>query len=150
MLNKKEENIRKLVAKDAMIKPVFVYLNDDSQTIIKKLKKENVNVCLAVKKDKTFVGEISDDDLIKIFLHQAIFEPLAKELNVGYRRTIMYKKAKNLIRKHNSLVSLDTPINKVIELIYKKGFTYIPVVDKKKKVLGVVTPSSLLDLLEEY
>jgi len=145
-----KEDIKKLVAKDAMIKPVFVYLNDDSNSIIKKLKKEDVNVCIAVKKDKTFVGEIRDEDLIKIFLHQAKFEPVAKMLNVGYRRTIMYKTAKQLIRKHKLWVYLNTPINKVIELVYKKGFTYIPVVDKKKKVLGVVTPSSLLDLLEEY
>jgi CBS domain-containing protein len=150
MLKKKEEGVKRLVAKDAMIKPVFVYLDDDSQTIIRKLKREDINVCIVVRKDKTFVGEIADDDLLKIFLHEAKFEPLAKMLNIGYRRKIVYKKAKDLINKHKSWVSLDTPINKVIELVYTKGFTYIPVLDKKKKVLGVVTPSSLLDLLEEY
>ncbi len=144
------ENIRKLTAKNAMIKPVFVHQDDDIDKIIKKLKREDTNVCIVVTKDKRFVGEISDEDLIKLFLHQVRYEPLTKILNVGYKREFLYKKAKELINKHKSTVNLDTPINKVIELVYKEGFHYIPVLDKNKKVIGVVTPSSILDLLEHH
>ena len=61
------ENIRKLTAKDAMIKPVFVHHDDSANKIIKKLKREDTNVCIVVTKDKRFVGEISDEDLIKLF-----------------------------------------------------------------------------------
>ena len=142
------ENIRKLTAKDAMIKPVFVYQDDDTDKIIKKLKREDTNVCIVVTKDKRFVGEISNEDLIKLFLHQVIYEPLTNILNVGYKKEFLYKKAKELINKHKSTVNLDTPINKVIELVYKEGFHYIPVLDKNKKVIGIVTPSSILNLLE--
>lgn len=142
------ENIRKLTAKDAMIKPVFVYQDDDADKIIKKLKREDTNVCIVVTKDKRFVGEISNEDLIKLFLHQVKYEPLTKILNVGYKREFLYKKAKELINKHKSTVKPDTPINKVIELVYKEGFQYTPVLDKNKKVIGVVTPSSILNLLE--
>ncbi len=132
-----------------MIKPVFVYQDDDANKIIKKLKRENTNVCIVVTKDKRFVGEISDEDLIKLFLHQVKYEPLTKILNAGYRRGFLYKKAKELINKHKSTVNIDTPINKVIELVYKEGFHYITVLDKNKKVIGVVTPSSLIDLLQK-
>ena len=142
------ENISKLTAKDAMIKPVFVHQDDSADKIIKKLKKEDTNVCIVVTKDKRFVGEISDEDLIKLFLHQVKYEPLTKILDVGYKRGFLYKKAKELINKHKSTVSIDTPINKVIELVYKENFHYIPVVDNNKKVIGVLTPSSILDLLE--
>ena len=142
------EDIKRLTAKDAMIKPVFVYQDDDADRIIKKLKREDTNGCIVVTKDKRFVGEISDEDLIKLFLHQVRCEPLTKILNVGYKREFFYKKAKELINKHRSTVNIGTPINKVIELVYKEGFHYIPVVDKNKKVIGVVTPSSILDLLE--
>jgi len=142
------ENIRKLTAKDAMIKPVFVYQDDDTDKIIKKLKREDTNVCIVVTKDKRFVGEISNEDLIKLFLHQVRYEPLTNILNVGYKKEFLYKKAKELINKHKSTVNLDTPINKVIELVYKEGFHYIPVLDKNKKVIGIVTPSSILNLLE--
>ncbi len=141
------EDIRRLTAKDAMIKPVFVYQDDDADKIIKRLKREDTNVCIVVTKDKRFVGEINDEDLIKLFLHQVKYEPLTKILNTGYRRGFLYNTAKELINKHKSTVNINTPINKVIELIYKEGFQYIPVLDKNKKVIGVVTPSSILDLL---
>ena len=147
ILFSESENIRKLTAKNAMIKPVFVYQDDDAKRIIKKLKREDTNVCIVITKYRKFVGEISDEDLIKLFLHQERYEPLTKILNVGYRREFLYKKAKELINKHKSIVSLDTPINKVIELVYKEGFHYIPVLDKTKKVIGVVTQSSIFDLL---
>ena len=142
------EDVRNLTAKDAMIKPVFVHQDDDANKIIKKLKREDTNVCIVVTKDKRFVGEISDEDLIKLFLHQVRYEPLTKLLNVGYKREFLYKKAKELINKHKSAVNSDTPINKVIGLVYKEGFHYIPVLDKNNKVMGVVTPSSILNLLE--
>ncbi|MEA3513920.1 MAG: CBS domain-containing protein [Nanoarchaeota archaeon] len=142
------ENIRKLTAKDAMIKPVFIYQDDDSDRIVKKLKKENINVCIVVTSDKRFIGEISNEDLIRLFLHQVKNEPLTKILNIGYKREFRYKKAQELINKHRSTVNPDTPINKVIELVYKEGFHYIPVLDKNKRVIGVVTPSSILNLLE--
>ena len=144
------EDIRRLTAKDAMIKPVFLYPDDNTNKIIKKLKREDTNVCIVVTKEKEFVGEISNEDLIKLFLHQVRYEPLTKILNVGYKREFLYKKAKELINKHKSSVNLDTPINKVIGLMYKEGFHYIPVLDKNKKVIGVVTPSSILDLLQDY
>ena len=144
------EDIRKLTAKNAMIKPVFIHQDDDVDKIIKKLKREDTNVCIVVTKDKGLVGEISNEDLIKLFLHQVKYEPLTKILNVGYKREFLYKKSKELINKHKSTVNIDTPINKVIELVYKEGFHYIPIVDNNKKVIGVVTPSSILDLLENY
>ncbi len=144
------ENIRKLTAKDAMIKAVFVYQDDGAGKIIKKLKREHINVCIVVTKEKRFVGEISNDDMIKLFLHQVRYEPLTKILNIGYRREFLYKKAKDLVNKHKSAVNLDTPINQTIEQVYEEGFQYVPVLDKNKKVVGVVTPSSILNLLRNY
>ncbi|MFH1505835.1 MAG: CBS domain-containing protein [archaeon] len=141
---------RVLTAKNAMIKPVFLYEDDSAEKMIKKLKREDTNVCIVITKDKKFVGEISNEDLIKLFLHQVEYEPLTRELNVGYRREFMYKKVKDLINKHKSTVTIDTPINKVIELVYKEGFHYIPVLDQNEKVIGVVTPSSILNCLEHY
>jgi len=144
------EGSRVLTAKTAMIKPVFLYEADSPEKMIKKLKREDTNVCIVVTKDKKFVGAVSVEDLIKLFLHQVKYELLTKELNVGYRRKFMYKKVKDLINEHKSTVVLDTPINKVIELLYKEEFHYIPIIDEKKSVIGVVTPSSVLNCLEHY
>jgi len=138
------------IARDAMIKPVWLYPDDDVGRIMKKLKREDTNVCIVVTKDREFVGEIGVEDLIKLFLHQVKYEPLVKILNIGYRREFLYEPAKKLINKHKSTVKLKDPINKVIKLIYKEGFNYIPVLDENKKVVGVVTPSSLIDLLQNH
>ena len=47
----------------------------------KKLKQEDTNVCIVINEDGKFIGEISDNDLIKLFLKQVKFEPLVKQLN---------------------------------------------------------------------
>ena len=145
-----EQEIKKLCAKDAMIKPVLLYNDDKSETVLKKLRKEHINACIVVSKEKKFIGEITNNDIIKLFLQQVKYEPLVQMLNRGYKREFIYKNAKDLINKHKSAVRKDTPINKVIELVWKEGFQYIPVLDEKDKVIGVVTPSSLINLLKDY
>lgn len=144
------ENLDKkpITAKDVMIKPIFLYPEDDATTIIKKLKREETNVCIVVTKDKKFIGEISDEDLIKLFLRQVKYEPLVQIFNLGYRREFLYRSARELINKHKSTAKINDPINKVIKLIYKEGFNYIPVLNDHKKVVGVVTPSTLIDFLQ--
>ena len=144
------EDIKKLSAQDAMIKPIIVDANDDAKKVLEKLRKEDINVCIVVNNEMKFLGEIAEENIITLFLKQARYEPLAKIINRGYLREISYKKAKDLMNAHKSIVHPDTPINKVIELVYKHGFCYIPVVDEKKKVVGVVTPSSLIKLLKDY
>lgn len=145
-----EQNIKKLCAKDAMIKPIFILENENSESILKKLRKEHINACIVVDKNKKFIGEISDNDIIKLFLQQTKFEPLTKILNRGYRREFIYKKASDIANKHNLLANLETPINKVVELISNKNSEYVPILDKNNKVVGVVTPSSLINLLLNY
>lgn len=135
-------------AKDAMIDPIFLHPDDDAEQIIKKLKREDTNVCIVVNKDKKFIGEIGVEDLIKLFLHQVKYEPLVQILNIGYRREFLYMPAKELINKHKSTAKVNDPINKIIKLIYNEGFNYIPVLDENKKVVGVITPSSLINFLQ--
>ncbi len=55
-----------------------------------------------------------------------------------------------MINKPKSTVELDTPINEVIKLVWKEGFHYIPVLYENQKVKGIVTPSSLINLLKDY
>ena len=138
---------RKLTARDAMTKPIFIYPKDEVDKILNKLKREDTSVCLVVTKEKKFIGEISDNDIIKLFMQQVKNEPLTQVLNIGYKREFNYKTAKELVNKHKSTVQLNTPINEVIKLVYSEDFNYIPVLDNNKKVIGVITPSSIIGLL---
>lgn len=139
-----------LCAKDAMIKPVFLFPDDTVEKILKKLKKEDVNACIVITKEKKFLGVISDNDIIKLFLQQVKYEPLVKILNRGYRREFIYKTAKDMMSEHKSFLMVDTPINDVIKLVWKEDFEYVPVLDKNEKVVGVITPSSIINLLKDY
>ena len=142
--------IRTLRAKDAMIKPFFLYSEEPADVVLKKLRKEHVNSCVVVTKEKKFVGKIGDNDIIRLFLQQVRYEPIVKELHRGYRREFIYKTAKDMINKNKLIAKVDTPINEVIEMIFKEDFEYLPIIDSKEKVVGVITPSSLIGLLKDY
>jgi len=142
--------IKKLVAKDAMIKPNLVRDSADIPRVLKILKKEHINACVVVTKEKKYVGLISDNQIITLFLHQVEYEPLVQTLGRGYRREFLYKNAGELCKKQRSTVRTDDPINKVIKYIHKEKFDYIPVLNTKDKVVGVITPSSVIGLLKDH
>jgi len=144
------KKIKKLYTKDAMIKPVLLYCDDSSKTILKELRKEHINACIVISKEKKIVGEITDNNIIKLFLQQVKYEPLLQMLNRGYKREFLYKNANDLINKHKTSVRKDTSINKVIELVWKEDFQYLPVLGESDRVIEVVTPSSLINLLKDY
>jgi len=147
---KEELDVPKLFAKDAMITPTRFYENDSIDKIISVLKREDVDVCIVVDKDNRFVGEIDDEDLVRIMAHTALEEPITQVLDRGYRRDLVWKKAKDLAKPRKNVVSKDTPINQVLSFVYKKNYNNIIVVDEKDKILGVITLSSLLSLLSKY
>jgi len=47
--------IDKLIAKNAMVYPVFLQEKDDMQTILQKLRKEEIYTCIVVNKNKEFI-----------------------------------------------------------------------------------------------
>jgi len=145
-----ELHIPKLFAKDAIVKPAMFQKEDGIGIIIKKLKREDCDICLVVNPNGTFFGEIKDEDLLKIMADNALYFPLTKTLNRCYKRGIAWKTAKDMAVRHNHIVKEDMPINDVLGIIYRKKEQNVIVVDKKNKVRGVITPSSLLSLLAEY
>jgi len=138
-----------LFVKDAMVTPVFVKPQDSSEKIIQKLKREDIDSCIVVDDKKHFIGQISDYDLIKIFRKQVKFEALTYIINRGYKTNILHKNAGELVNKNKFHVTPDTPINKAIEILYREKVGYLPVIHKKK-VVGVITPSCLIDFLKNY
>lgn len=145
-----ELHLQKLSAKDAMIRPTLFYQDDGIEKIIRKLKKEDCNVCVVIGKDKRFLGEIMDDDLIRVMAHTALNDPITKNIDRCYKRELSWKKAKDLALKHKNIVLENTPINQVLEIVYKKKNQNLIVTNKKNEVVGVITLSSLLRLLSKY
>ena len=144
VIMKKQLNCHETTACDVMIKPIFLYENDDIETITNKLKKENNNYCIVIDENNKFLWEVTVESLIKIIAHSSINEPLVKILDIGYKRWINFTSTKDYIKIHKNTVHKDANLLKIMKLIDKEGFQYIPVIDKEKKVVGIITPSSIL------
>jgi predicted transcriptional regulator len=127
-----------------MIKPIFLSLNDDIDQILWKLQSENINYCVVVDDKQHFIGEISDDILLKIIAHTSINEPLVKILDIWYRRGINFTHSKDYVKRHKNIVEEHTPIFDIMQLIDKKNIQFIPVINWQKQVVWVITPSSIL------
>jgi predicted transcriptional regulator len=142
--------IDQLTAKNAMIAPVFLQETDDISTILKKLRHEDISACIVINNRNAFVGEISVEDIIKLFVQQLNTEPMIKYLTRGYKKGFLYKNAWELCNRHRCTVYEDTNINTVIRAIYTPKSLYVPVLNKQKQVMGVITPNSLINLLRHH
>lgn len=136
--------------KEAIIKPVFLYPDDDIKTVKKKLQKKDNNICIVINKNKKFLGEVHEQDLLKLFIPQDMLDEqdIIDTLGVGYDKNFFAKRAKDLMKKHPFTISLDANIKDIIFLMFKQQIQYLPVIDKKEKVIGVITLDSLLNALE--
>lgn len=141
---KPQIDFKEIKAKDVMIKPIFLYEKDKIETITNKLKSEEANYCIVVDKNKNFLWEITIENLIKIIAHSSINEPLVEILDIWYKRGINHTSTINYIKKHKNTVKENARLFDILKLIDKKGFQYIPVLDKKNKVIWLITASSIL------
>jgi CBS domain-containing protein len=143
---------RRIKVADAMVKPVLVYESDKVSTLLRKLKAKDTNVVLVVNKKKEFLGEITEEELLKLFVPESMLgeESVVGILGAGYDRSFFAHSAHDLMAKHIFTVTKKTPIEEVIWLVHSPGFRYIPVLNPQKKVIGVITPSSLLDAFEYH
>lgn len=147
---KKSDDVFNLVAKNAMVKPTFFDKDETIDEVIKKLQTEECDVCVVVDKNRKFIGEILDLDLIRIMAHTASNDQFTNKLNIGYKRELNWRVAKDIAKPHKNLVSLNTPMNELLKIVAKKNYSSLVVVDDDDKVLGVITSSSLLKTLSKH
>lgn len=136
----------KIIAQDVMTEIQTINEKDDINSIIKKLQREDINYCAVIDDNENFLWEISDEILIHIIAKWALQEPLVKILDIWYKRSINYTKAKDYIQKKKNIISPKTTLFEIMQMIYKKWFQYLPVIEKQK-VIGMVTSSSIMKYL---
>lgn len=120
MLMESQFERKKFTAEDVMIRPIFLYLEDDIETILEKLQSEEINYCVVVDEENHFIGEISDEMLLKIIANTSVNEPLVKILDIGYRRGINYTHTRNYVKKHKNIITKETSLYEIMKLIDKK------------------------------
>jgi len=138
--------IRKAPVSAIMTKDVITLHNSDSLELAEHLFKSKNIRHIPVVKDDSIIGMLSYTDLLRISFADAVDEEEDTVDAVVYNMfTIGQVMAKNLIS-----VSSNTSIKEVAEILSKKEFHAIPVVDNGKLV-GIVTTTDLINyLLEQF
>jgi CBS domain-containing protein len=130
---------------DIMTKKIIA-LNrkDDLETAEMLFKKHKIRHIPVVHED-SIIGMLSYTDLLRISFADAFNEDEDEVDTVVYNMfTIEQVMAKNLVS-----VSSDTPIKDVAQLLAKKEFHALPVVDDGRLV-GIITTTDLINYMLKY
>jgi len=125
-------------AKDIMSKNViYATLNETIYDVSKKLY-ENRITGLPILDDKgKIVGVISQSDIVKLL--EKYKEEDLKNLSI---KDFLKKRKKRLI-----VASPNSTIKRLIKLMVRYDISRVPIVDKDKKLVGIVTKSDIVKLI---
>ncbi|MBU2938935.1 CBS domain-containing protein [Lacinutrix sp. C3R15] len=127
-----------------MTKDVITLNHSDDLEVAEKLFKKNNIRHIPVVSGEKIIGILSYTDLLRISFADAIDEDEKEVDTVVYNMfTIEQVMAKNITH-----VSSDTTIKEVAEILAKKEFHALPVVDNNTLV-GIVTTTDLINYLIE-
>lgn len=129
-----------------MTKDVITLSSVDDLMTAEKLFKENNIRHIPVVSGKEIVGMLSYTDLLRISFADAVDDSETDVDTVVYNMfTLDQVMAKNLVK-----VTKDTTIKEVAEILAKKEFHALPVVEGNELV-GIVTTTDLINyLLEQF
>lgn len=134
--------IKKLPVSEIMTKDVITLQSSDSLELAEHLFKSNHIRHMPVVKGEDIIGMLSYTDLLRISFADAVDEYEETVDTVVYNMfTIEQVMAKNILS-----VSSNSTIKEVAEILAKKEFHAIPVVDNNK-LKGIVTTTDLLNYL---
>lgn len=129
-----------------MTKEVITVNFTDTLDAAERLFKKNYIRHIPVVKGKKIMGMLSYTDLLRISFADAVVEDSDTILTQVYNLfTIEHVMAKNIVS-----VSSETTIKETAEILAKREFHAIPVVDNDQLV-GIVTTTDLINyLLDQY
>jgi predicted transcriptional regulator len=134
--------IKKALVSKIMTKNVITLQCSDSLELAEHLFKSNHIRHIPVVKGQAIIGMLSYTDLLRISFADAVDEDEETVDAIVYNMfTIGQVMAKNLLS-----VSSNTTIKEVAQILAKKEFHAIPVVDDNK-LKGIVTTTDLLNYL---
>lgn len=136
---KKRTPVSVIMTKDV----ITLNRTDNLETAESLFKKNNIRH-IPVVSGEAIIGMLSYTDLLRISFADAVYEEEETIDTVVYNMfTIEQVMAKNLIS-----VDANTTIKEVAEILAKKEFHALPVVDNNKLV-GIVTTTDLINYLIE-
>ncbi len=124
------ELIYRLKIKDVMSKKLICASRKDSLRHIQELMRENYITGVPIAEDKRLFGIVSIDDIVQALDKGWIEDPAEKRMS------------RNLI-----VLEDDMPLSFAISYLNKYRFGRFPVLNKKRELVGIITPKDVVNTL---
>jgi CBS domain-containing protein len=140
---KEEPNMTGLLAKDIMHPRVSLYLKDKGDAVVNKLL-INYPGLPVVNDESEVVGIVSEYEVLNAMKeHRTVHEFSAESImSCGHA-------------EHTGVctdpvtISMYTPIEEVASMLYEKRMSILPVVDDKKKLIGIIGRKNIIVAITE-
>jgi CBS domain-containing protein len=117
-------------AQNVMIPTVTCNIDEDTETVARRIIEKNVNHVVVVDDGGILKGIVTSFDITK-----AVAKKEAKLSNVVTRQVVT--------------TSPEEPIDSCVRKLKKHDISALPVIDSEKKILGIVTSERISRLLGE-
>jgi CBS-domain-containing membrane protein len=133
-----------LFAKDIMHPRVSLYVKDKGDVVVNKLL-VNYPALPVVNDDREVVGIVSEYELLDALKeHRTIHEFSAESImSCGHA-------AHSGVCTEPLTISMNTPIEDVAMTFYEKRVSILPVVDDKKKLIGIIARKNIIVAMAEH
>lgn len=146
---------------DIMMREVVTVGDKTSiRDLIKILHEQNITGVPVVGERQEIVGIVSEKDVIRAELsslyrferHEDLydrFSPLYSQIESGSTETFSrLRLVEQIMTRDVVTVEPETSIKNVADILLSHGFHRLPVVNKKKRIVGIVTPMDMIKLLK--
>jgi len=135
--------------KEIMEKPLTVGPEATKKELLALAKKHpDIPIIFVVDRNQKFLGDIHENDLFLMVMPNDMFDEIGVELGFDIEKKYFAEKAKDLMRKHELSCGPDDELMDVAKELAGEEVNEMPVIDKKGKVVGLVTEGMLLRNLE--
>lgn len=138
-------------------KPIFVSAETSVKDCVKILLENNISGVPVVNNYNKVIGIVTVTDLIdkELHLHLPGVISFFKQSSFGNRSKKAENKAQSIIcykvdevmTKNVISVMEDVDIDEVIEIIIENNINMVPVINKDKKLIGIISRSDILNFI---
>ncbi len=132
----------RLYAKDIMHPRVSLYFKDKGSDLVKKMM-VNYPALPVVNDDLEVVGIVSEYDILDALKEKRTIHEFSAEslMSCGH--------AEHGTCKEPVTISSDMPIDDIVDTLFKERLSILPVVDDKKKLVGIITRKNVIYAIAE-
>jgi len=145
-------------ARDIMKKDVIFVTQDESiQEVLRILMKNNVSGVPVIDKNNQVLGVVTEKDLITKekglnipsyieFVASILFIDGDLKYNINHEKVITLT-AKEIMSSPAYTVYLDASVEEIASVMVNRRINRVPVIDKERKLVGIIGRSDLLPIL---